>query len=341
MPTMVSAAVARALLQGLAALGFDAAALQRAARIPDDALDRFDALVDSEALEGLLALAMARGGREELPTEVGLAVPYGAFGALDYLAGTAADVASGCEALARHFRQILTLFILEVGDDADGGFLRILWADALPARHVSDEFTLAVVVAHFRAGVDDGFGVRAVRLTRSPPARPTHHAELFGAPVTFGCAVSALEIPRETWVKPLRRSDPVLQRTLRELAVPLVLPGAEERNLVVASRRALSRLLPGGACDPKAVARTLGLSARSLQRRLQEAGTSFSELLDRYREAEAERLLTNGVSLSEVAIRLGFSDQASWNRAFRRWKGMPPRAWLASRPGPSSLPPGA
>jgi AraC-like DNA-binding protein len=90
--------------------------------------------------------------------------------------------------------------------------------------------------------------------------------------------------------------------------------------------------LPGGDAEAAGVARALGLSERTLHRRLQELGTTWREVLDGFREAEAERLLLQGPgALSEVALRLGFSDQTAWNRAFRRWKGVSPTDWLRSK----------
>jgi AraC-like DNA-binding protein len=74
------------------------------------------------------------------------------------------------------------------------------------------------------------------------------------------------------------------------------------------------------------------MSERTLHRRLRELGRTFQEVLDAFRESEAERLLVSGrPSLAEVALRLGFSDQSAWNRAFRRWKGTSPTEWAASR----------
>lgn len=73
------------------------------------------------------------------------------------------------------------------------------------------------------------------------------------------------------------------------------------------------------------VARIMGVHARGLQRRLQEAGVTYSTLRDKARRAEAERLLRDGDRpLMEVAFELDFKDQAAFTRAARRWFGMPP-----------------
>jgi AraC-like DNA-binding protein len=145
-----------------------------------------------------------------------------------------------------------------------------------------------------------------------------------------------MEIPVAAWRAPMRRADPALQETLRQLARRLDL-GGEADDLEVALRARLRTLLPEGKADAASVARTLGLSERTMSRRLREIGKSWRGVLDDFREAEAERLLASGrAGLSDVAFRLGFSDQTAWNRAFRRWKGMSPTEWLEARSAPGT-----
>lgn len=327
------AASARAILAGFKALGLDADAIRRQAGIDPVALRRFDGALEDDRFVRLWQSAYRRAPRPELPTEVGLAIPYGGFGALDYLVGTSRDVESGFCALAMHIRQAASRFALEVSDGEDGGgVVRLVWPRPLEVRDVSDEFTLAVCLGRFRSSRVGAFRVGAVRLTRPAPERPTRHEALLGAKVAFGCSQTAVDLPAPTWRLPLRRADPTLQETLRQLAAHLEL-GAAESDLETAVRARLRSLLPDGAPSAAEVARALGMAERTLQRRLQSAGTRFSRVLDAFREAEAERLLLNGTPLAHVAQFLGFSDQASWNRAFKRWKGQSPRQWVSARGG--------
>ncbi|MEQ1940785.1 helix-turn-helix domain-containing protein [Mesorhizobium sp. VNQ89] len=73
------------------------------------------------------------------------------------------------------------------------------------------------------------------------------------------------------------------------------------------------------------IAKRLGMSARTLQRRLKFCGIDFEELLDETRRSEALQLLSEGRStVTEIAYRVGYSDPAHFTRAFRRWTGEPP-----------------
>jgi AraC-like DNA-binding protein len=82
--------------------------------------------------------------------------------------------------------------------------------------------------------------------------------------------------------------------------------------------------------NPRAeeVAQDLNLSTRTLQRRLAGAGASFTEVSEGVRtELAKEYLSDRGVRISEVAFLLGFSEQSSFHRAFRRWTGVAPGRW--------------
>jgi AraC-like DNA-binding protein len=223
---------------------------------------------------------------------------------------------------------------LEIERTATGADVRLVNPEPFPGLPISDELTLAIFVGRFRGDASATFRPASIRLTRAPPKAPTRHAALLGAPVTFGCSVSGMEIPAAAWTAPMRRADPALQETLRHLASRLDL-GGEADDVELALRARLRTLLPEGRVDAASVARTLGLSERTMNRRLREIGKSWRGVLDAFREAEAERLLASGrAGLSDVAFRLGFADQTAWNRAFRRWKGMSPTEWLQARSGP-------
>jgi AraC-like DNA-binding protein len=81
----------------------------------------------------------------------------------------------------------------------------------------------------------------------------------------------------------------------------------------------------GGAPDMKAVARDLGMSERSLRRRLTEEGVSFKSVLNDAFGTAATWLLTKQ-TIQETAHAMGFSDPTAFHRAFKRWTGMTPKA---------------
>jgi AraC-like DNA-binding protein len=99
-------------------------------------------------------------------------------------------------------------------------------------------------------------------------------------------------------------------------------------------------LTQGQGANPLLIARTarrLGMSARTLQRRLRASGTSFSDLLRRKREFSAVDMLGQGRAIAEIAEALGFSEHSAFTRAFKRWTGTSPARFRGARRGRLTL----
>lgn len=110
------------------------------------------------------------------------------------------------------------------------------------------------------------------------------------------------------------------------VAVGRTLPGPEE-DLPDLVRELVRLALLGGRPSRAWIARHLGLSVRTLQRRLDEHGTTFARVLREACMAQAADVLRRGGSVSDAAFSVGFSDPAHFARAFRDWFGQSPRAW--------------
>jgi len=186
-------------------------------------------------------------------------------------------------------------------------------------RRQANDFALSMSIALVRhvAGPDwlpDELHVEG----RCPP----HHEELAGLSrggVRFGAAADGLAIPRELLELPLRppsASDAAAEPVPRD-------------DFVDSARRAVRFLVAQGRATLPDLAEVADSSVRSLQRRLAEAGVGFGELVDEARFEAARRLLgLPGVRVTDVAQELGYTDSANFTRAFRRWSGVAPTAFL-------------
>lgn len=330
MARWVPAITIQAMLEAFRALGLDAERLSAEAELPSEPLDTGSLLPDA-ARQRLWVAACREARREEFAIEAGLALPFGALGWIDYLAASADTLGDSCEALARHFHRVSCTRQLELGACADALRLELITADTrvdTPADAAHDDFTLGALLGRLRARVH-GFALAGVRLRRAPPQRAERFAELFEAPVSFGHAVAALCLPARLRAAPLTSADPWLRRTLEAL-VPRDDGGGLGSGLERSLRACLREMLPRGRFGAAKVASTLGMSERSLHRRLRELGSSYQGVVDVFRREEAERLLLDGrIDMTEIAHRLGFADQSAFSRAFRRWTHMAPRDWLA------------
>ncbi|MGI9259769.1 MAG: helix-turn-helix domain-containing protein [Gammaproteobacteria bacterium] len=105
-------------------------------------------------------------------------------------------------------------------------------------------------------------------------------------------------------------------------------PGDADR--VASLRIVVMRLLPSGYPKLERVARELNIARRTLQRRLAEAETSYTELVNEARMKLAEQMLKDrSRSIASIAVLTGFANHSGFSRAFHRWKGMTPRQFRA------------
>jgi AraC-like DNA-binding protein len=105
----------------------------------------------------------------------------------------------------------------------------------------------------------------------------------------------------------------------------------EEDSFIELVRRAIQDRLTGQRPSMDVISEALHMSPRTLQRRLQESGSSFQRVLDEARHQMARYYLSNSVlELNEAAYLLGFEDPNSFGRAFRTWEGVPPSDWRQS-----------
>jgi AraC-like DNA-binding protein len=320
----------QAMLEAFRVLGLDERRLRSAADVSEQLLDSGSLLPDA-VRQRLWASACREAQRDEFAIEAGLALPFGALGLMDYVAASAATLGESCEALARHFHRVSCARHLEIGSCADELRLELITTGTgmdSPAEPADDDFTLGALLGRLRAHVD-GFSLASVRLRRATPQCASRFAELLGAPVSFGHAVAALSLPVRLRDAPLTSADPRLRRTLESL-MPRDESGVTGSALERSLRGCLRELLPRGRFGAAKVASALGMSERSLHRRLRELGQSYQSMVDVFRREEAERLLLEGrIDMTEIAHRLGFADQSAFSRAFRRWTRMAPRGWLA------------
>lgn len=106
--------------------------------------------------------------------------------------------------------------------------------------------------------------------------------------------------------------------------------GDARHDLIATVRVLLEMLMPMGEASLGSVARALAMHPRTLQRRLHAHGISLSDLLDQQRRTLAGRIvLERRMSLTELALTLGYSEQSAFNHAFERWFGEAPRRWAA------------
>ncbi|WP_439639808.1 AraC family transcriptional regulator [Nevskia sp.] len=164
-----------------------------------------------------------------------------------------------------------------------------------------------------------------LRLRRAAtPAMRAEFAAHFACPIDFEAGENSLALPLDWLDRPLPMANPQLARQ-NDLVVMEYLARHDGSRLAEKVRALLVSRLPAGEPARAEVAQALLLSEKTLQRRLRDEDTSYQQLLDDLRRDLAQKYLREpAASVCEVTFRLGFSDQSSFTRAFRRWTGVTP-----------------
>jgi AraC-like DNA-binding protein len=162
------------------------------------------------------------------------------------------------------------------------------------------------------------------------PDRPDLVESALGCAVTFGAAATEIIYDMSILDERPPLTNPVTHAMLRESCERLigVVTEAEGVSRQV-SRLLLERLAPFPSIE--AIASRLGMTARTLRRRLTAEGSSYSGLLDQVRNELAKKYLGSGAfTVADISDLVGFSDVANFRSAFRRWNGVAPNDYRAT-----------
>jgi len=153
-----------------------------------------------------------------------------------------------------------------------------------------------------------------------------------GCPVAQKASWNGISLTREAWQLPLRRRDPILRQMLEAHADEILARLPERTGLAVDVQRTLASRVAGGDVRIGSVARVFAMSARTLQRRLEEEGISYQKLLDTARREAAGRYIAESpLAIGEIAYLLGYSEPAAFHRAFKRWYAATPDVYRSPR----------
>lgn len=254
------------------------------------------------------------------------------FGALGLAFKTATTLR---ESLLRMVRYILVLsdtLEYELRDVAGGGEFALRRPSHRRGAQLANECALAADTALLRQITDARVTPVAVSFRHPRPASTERHRAFFGCPVRFGDRINALHLSSQTLATRTRLADEGLSAFILATLDDMRQARAE-RTLPTKVHTAVTDSLPDGAPTRPQIARRLGMSERTLHRRLAEHGETFRAIANRARREAAESLLLDGASsLAEVAFLTGFSDQSAFTRAFKLWTGQTPLTFRASAP---------
>lgn len=310
----VSTLIVQAMLQAAAKNGLDARELLE--QVPGTGI---------HLREGLFfRLLGAHTGERAFGLRAARALERGAFEGLEYAVRSSSTLREGLRTLERFTRLVSAERRYRLHEDLSGRASLVLESER-EADPMVTEFALGVVLVLGRDATGVEWVPAAVCFRHAANIERPLYERFFGAPVRLEHSEDALLLDREVLDLPLRSADPALHRVLERYLRGDLDTLEPTRSLELEVRAAIRRALPEQNAGLDAVAAHVGLSPRVLQKRLQQAGTSYQELLDKVREAQAKRYLAQpNLSLAGTALALGYSDVTAFHRAFKRWTGVTP-----------------
>lgn len=300
----------------LAAAGLDQAAISgMAASVP---LATYLALFDR--------LAQLQ-GRPSLGLELAARMEPGLVGPVGYVLLHSPTVASGLSAFAQGVFSIQG--VTELRFERDPAALHYLIHDeALQPRRQDVEFSLGYVHALLRRGLAGQFAPREVHFEHRRVGDLATYEQAFGCPVHFEQDRNALLLDPADLPRAMAASDPTLVALLRHYLDLLDDREGTPAGLADTVGAVLAGLIGPHRVTIRQVAARLGRSPETLRRQLAAEGLSFRALLRARRVALACRLLRDsGMSVLQVALRVGYTEGASFTRAFAAETGLPPADW--------------
>lgn len=316
----------KAVLQAAVALGVDGEQLLRDAGINSEQLQAPGERVALSRYLAVYRMAQERSGDPDIGLTVGHVVYFSSMNLHLYMTTI-------CRSLKEYFNVIPSTIRIR-GDTGrvlirpEGDFIRLEWhpanADTAAWRPLTDELlksSVEIVNGICALPVP----VRAAQFSYRAPEDTRALKKAFGERLKFGCEVSCLYFSRDVLRYPLidvgcEPGEDFWAGPRSMLEEPLT-----SDPFLRDARIAIRRALPGGNLTVDTLARELGISRRTMQRRLNVLGSNFKELLQAVREEQSRRYLDDPrLAITEIALLLGYSDQASFSNAFKSWCGCAP-----------------
>lgn len=264
-----------------------------------------------------------------LGIEAGLRYHFTAFGMLGLAMAASADARGALEIALRYFNLTFAFtdfHVTEAGDET-GATLDDRFVPPDLRRFVVER-DIAALVRVQRDLCPEFPILLGIRFAFPPPGDEARYEALLGLRPGFGAPSSVIRLGTAALRQPLPQANAIAFKVAEEQCRQLLDRRRVRSGLALRIRERLLRE-SAGMPDMETVARDLCLTPRTLRRRLDGEGTTFSTIREQVRRALAEELLSmTDLPVGEISARLGYADPTCFTNAFKGWKGgITPLAW--------------
>jgi AraC-like DNA-binding protein len=262
---------------------------------------------------------------------VGQRAGISALGEVGFLMQSSPDVRTALELAVRHLWAHNPSAMVELVEEDSFASLRyVILRFGLDQRDQLLDMAVAIEINVMRALCGHHWQPLEVRFAHARSRNLAPFRQFFQAPLVFDANETAVVFATEWLDKPLPGADPLLHIMMQHRVSELHLQSGED--LTVQLRRMLPSLVTARHALITVAAKRVGLSVRTMSRRLTAEGTSFTRLREEARYAIARQLL-QGTSMpaNQITEHLGYANPSAFTRAFRQWSGVAPVEWRASK----------
>lgn len=283
----------------------------------------------------LLELAADRTQEPAFGLAYGQHFPVAASTVLGFLIGNAPTLRDFVTCLNRYSR--LMIDAVDVKFDEHDGLLKVQWDYSPtfigPRRQLTD-FLMTLFMMRANHLIGQTIVPVTAEFEHREPDEPEQYHAVFGRCLRFGAQRNSVTIRGEFLARSGKRADATLFGIMKKVADQEIQQIGDSGDIISSVRRVVLDRIGYGHVDLEMVATMHGVSSRQLQILLKRKGTTFEGEVARLREELARRYLQEtDLPMTDIAMRLGFSEQSSFSRAARQWFGMPPTQYRESARG--------
>ena len=307
----------------------DKPGLLREMGLDPDASSDVDVLVSGGAyLELLEQLAEHETGPVSFHLRAGGTMRCDDYGVLGLAMKSAPTLMDSFLRIERYGKLLVGESAYSVETLAHGVCMQINRGSSRYGLRLSNEAAISTFWALSKDSTGRTFHPVAVYYEHAPVGATDHYESFFGCSVVFESGFNGLCITEELAAEPNRVGDSAIVEYLDQQLDARLLKKKDENSWRIPVRDEVVKALSGGLPRKKDIAKKLGVSDRTLLRRLSEEGLSYQGIVEETQRNLAKQLLAKTrYSLADVAFMTGFSDQSAFNRAFKRWAGQTPRSY--------------
>jgi AraC-like DNA-binding protein len=291
-----------------------------------DALEP-DARVPIAPMLELLRGAVHLTGDEDLGLKAAREIVQGEYGAIEFMVNSAGNMRESIELLGRYLPLVNDALSFELRVEGERAIVQLDSSVVLP-RAAADFQSAAFYVATLQRGhaIDPDYEA----WFKHPAPQDTSEYQRTFAPgkLRFGAPFNGFVFSESLLQQPTAAPDPKLHEVLRKYADVLISELPKSESVSDRVRAQIRDKLANRGSSVTRVARALAMSRRTLARKLEQEGTTFSQLLEETRHQLALRYVkSRALEITEIAFLLGFSQTGPFHRAFKRWTGQTPREY--------------